>query len=36
MAQKVYSNKAEALDSELENIIQNAQDISNYSVNIVA
>ncbi|MCR5189120.1 MAG: flagellar hook-length control protein FliK [Treponema sp.] len=36
LAQKVYSNKGEALDLELENIIQNAQDISNYSVNIVA
>ena len=32
----VYDNKASALDAELENIIQNTQDISNYSVNIVA
>ena len=35
-AQKVYNNVGGALDTELENIFQNAEDISNYSVNIVA
>ncbi len=36
IGRKLYQSNAEALDLELENIIENTQDISNYSVNIVA
>lgn len=36
MAKTVYNNGAAGLSSELETIIQNTEDISNYSVNIVA
>ena len=36
LAKHVYNNAAGGLDSELEDIFQNAEDISNYSVNIVA
>ena len=36
LAKHVYGNSGSGLDSELEDIFQNAEDISNYSVNIVA
>lgn len=36
MGKQVYSNNAAGLSSELENIIQNVEDVTNYSVNIVA
>ena len=36
LAKHVYGNAGAGLDSELEDIFQNAEDISNYSVNIVA
>ena len=36
LAKTVYNNSAAGLSSELETIIQNTEDISNYSVNIVA
>ncbi len=35
-AQRVYGNSAGALSAELDSILENAEDISNYSVNIVA
>lgn len=35
-AKKVYSNSGAGLNSDLENIMQNVEDNSNYSVNIVA
>ncbi len=35
-AQKLYGNSAEGLSAELDDIFENAVDISNYSVNIVA
>ncbi len=36
LGKHVYKNMGGSLDSELEDIFQNAEDISNYSVNIVA
>lgn len=35
-AKNVYKNSGSSLDSELEAIIENSEDISNYSVNIIA
>lgn len=35
-AKNVYKNNGSSLDSELEAIIENSEDISNYSVNIIA
>ena len=35
-AKQFYNNAGDSLDTELESIFQNAEDISNYSVNIVA
>ena len=35
-AKQMYNNVSSSMDAELENIFQNAEDISNYSVNIVA
>jgi flagellar hook-length control protein FliK len=35
-AQRVYGNSAGVLSAELDSILENAEDISNYSVNIVA
>ena len=36
LAKRMYGNSAEGLSAEMENIFKNAEDISNYSVNIVA
>jgi len=36
MAKNVYNNNSTSLDSELEAIIENSEDISNYSVNLIA
>ena len=36
VAKRMYGNSAEGLSAELDDIFENAEDISNYSVNIVA